>query len=80
MTTVEAGLGSYGCKWTVLLLTQSLVAHDTLELSGLLDRPLSNIRPLLRSILIFKLLLRVTDLPPGFPVVGELFVERCGNG
>jgi len=61
-------------------LTQSFVSLDTLKLSRLLDRPLSDVGPLLRSILILQFLFGMADLPPGFPVLGKLFVEGRGDG
>jgi hypothetical protein len=60
-------------------LTQSFVAFNTLQHSGLLNRPLSNVGPLLRGGLVLRIFFRMTDFPPRVPVFGELFVEWSGN-
>lgn len=71
LTTVP--VSSVICELGVQL-TQSLVALNTLEYSGLLDGPLSDVCPLfLRGLVI--LLLRVADLPPAVPIIGELLKE-----
>lgn len=62
----------------LVLEHETLVALDTLEHAGLLNRPGADVCPLLLGGLV--VLLGVRDLPARFPVVGELFVERCLDG
>jgi hypothetical protein len=63
----------------IAALTQAFVTFNTLQDSGLLNRPLSNIGPLLRGGLVLRIFFRMADLPPRVPVFGELFVEWSGN-
>lgn len=58
-----------------ILDDKALVALDALVDGGLLNRPLSNISPLLFSTL--GVLLCVRWLPSLFPVVGKLLEEWC---
>ena len=57
---------------------QTLVALNTLEDSGLLDRPLANVGPVLIGLGV--ILLCVRALPSGLPVVGELLKEGSLKG
>ena len=58
-------------RW--VLDDEAFVALHAREDSGLLYRPLSNIRPVLFALGV--LLLRVRNLPSRLPVIGELFEE-----
>jgi len=57
---------------------QTLVAFNTLEDSGLLDRPLANVGPVLLGLGI--ILLCGGALPPGLPIVGKLLKEGSLEG
>lgn len=66
-------LGRDGVVSGRVLDDQTLVALNTLEDGGLLDRPLANVGPVLVGLGV--ILLCVRTLPPGLPVVGELLKE-----
>lgn len=57
---------------------ETLVTLHTLEDSGLLDGPFTNIGPVLLGLGV--LLLSVRGSPPGVPVIGELLQERSLDG
>jgi hypothetical protein len=66
-------LGRDGVVSGRVLDDQTLVTLDTLEDGRLLDRPFTNVGPVLFRLGV--ILLCVGALPPGLPVVGELLEE-----
>jgi hypothetical protein len=66
-------LGRDGVVGGRVLHHQTLVALNSLEDGGLLNSPLANEGPVLIGLGV--VLLRVRELPPGLPVVGELLQE-----
>jgi hypothetical protein len=68
-------LGGDGMMSSLVFDNQSLVALHTLENRRLLNRPCTNVCPLL--VVGLDVLLRVGGAPSGFPVVGKLLEERC---
>ena len=75
---VVYGLGEFGRDGVVSSLVlddEALVALNALENGRLLDRPGTNVRPLL--VIGLDVLLCVRRLPSALPVVCELLEERC---
>ena len=73
-------LGGNGVVSSLVLHDETLVTLDTLQDGGLLNGPVTDIRPFL--IVGLDVLLGVRGLPPGLPVVCELLKERgleCGG-
>jgi hypothetical protein len=68
-------LGGNGMVSSLVLDDETLVALNTLQDGGLLDGPVTDVCPFL--IVGLDVLLGVRGLPPGLPVVCELFKERC---
>lgn len=77
-------LGRDGVVRSRVLHDETLVTLHSLEDGGLLNSPLANEGPVLIGLGV--VLLRVRELPPGLPVVGELLQEgslessRLDNG
>jgi hypothetical protein len=71
-------LGGDGVVSGGVLQHETLIASDAGEDGRLLDRPLSNVGPVLLALGV--LLLRVGDFPSRIPVVGELFEEGRFQG
>lgn len=68
-------LGGNGMVSSLVLDDETLVALNTLQDGGLLNGPVTDVRPFL--IVGLDVLLGVRGLPPSLPVVCELFKERC---
>jgi hypothetical protein len=60
---------------SLVLDHKTFVANHAIEDRCLLDSPVADKRPLLGVLFLVILLLCVRSLPPGFPVVCELFEE-----
>jgi hypothetical protein len=78
-------LGRDGVVSSLVLDYKTFVANHAIEDRWLLDSPVADKCPLLGILFLVILLLCVRSLPPGFPIVCELFEEGstfngCGLG